>query len=131
VVVGARVVRYAEVIRPRDDGPSVYLCVEPVDGRKQINGLVSLIQEQFEHDPFCERLFVFSNKRRDRCRIVYWERSGFVMWLKKLERERFAWPRAHEHDGLLTLDVAQLNLLLDGYDIWRMRPHPRLHYEVA
>lgn len=119
------------MIRPRDDGPEVYLCVTPVDGRKQINGLVALIQSHLELDPFSERLFVFVNKRRDRCRIVYWEGSGFVMWLKKLERERFAWPRADDHEDALSLPAEQLNRLLDGYDIFKLRPHRRLHYEVA
>lgn len=119
------------MIRPRDEGRSVYLCVEPVDGRKQINGLAALVQDHLELNPFSEQLFVFTNKRKDRCRILYWERSGFVLWLKRLEKDRFAWPRAGEHDGVVTLEARQLNLLLDGYDIWRMRPHQRLYYEVA
>ncbi len=119
------------MIRPRDDAPQVYLCVEPVDGRKQINGLVHLVQDHLEFNVFSEQLFVFTNKRKDRCRILYWERSGFVLWLKRLEKARFAWPRAGEHEGVVTLEAAQLNLLLDGYDIWRMRPHQRLYYEVA
>ncbi len=119
------------MIRPRDEGAQVYLCVQPVDGRKQINGLVSLIQSELELNPFCEQLFVFINKRKDRCRIVYWEGSGFVMWLKKPERERFAWPKADEHDKVLPLPPEQLNRLLDGYDVFRYRPHQRLYFEVA
>ena len=54
-----------------------------------------------------------------------------MLWLKRLEKDRFAWPRGGEHDGVITLEARQLNLLLDGYDIWRMRPHQRLYYEVA
>ena len=119
------------MIRPREDGPQVYPCVEPVDGRKQINGLAQLVQDQLELNPFAEQLFVFTNKRKDRCRILYWERSGFVLWLKRLEKDRFPWPRAGGHEATVTLEPAQLNLLLDGYDIWRMRPHRRLYYEVA
>ena len=72
---------------------------------------------------------------RNRCPawagIRNWERSGFVLWLKKLEKDRFAWPCAGEHEAVVTLEPAQLNLLLDGYDVWRMRPHQRLFYEVA
>lgn len=119
------------MIRPRDEGPAVYLCVEPVDGRKQINGLAELVQDHLALNPLNEQLFVFINKRKNRCRILYWERSGFVLWLKRLEKDRFAWPRGGEHDGVVTLEARQLNLLLDGYDIWRMRPHQRLYYEVA
>ena len=57
------------MIRPHDDGPLVYLCVEPVDGRKQINGLAALVQDTLQMNPFSEQLFVFTNRRRDRCRI--------------------------------------------------------------
>ena len=66
----------AFVIRPREDGPRVFLCVEPVDRRKQINGLSQLVQDHLELNPFSEQLFMFINKRKDRCRILNWERSG-------------------------------------------------------
>jgi transposase len=119
------------MIRPHDGGPLVYLCVEPVDGRKQINGLATLVQDTLQMNPFSEQLFVFSNRRRDRCRILYWERSGFVLWIKRLEKARFAWPRIGADDAVVTLAPKQLNLLLDGYNIWAMRPHEQLFYEVA
>jgi transposase len=119
------------MIRPSDSGPLVYLCVAPVDGRKAINGLALLVQDTLELNPFCEQLFVFTNRRRDRCKILYWERSGFVLWLKRLDKARFAWPKAGEHEAVLTLEASQLNLLLDGYNIWQMRPHERLLYEVV
>ena len=114
------------MIRPANDGIEVYLCVEPVDFRKQINGLATLVQDALALDAFSEHLFVFTNRRRTQCRILYWERSGFVMWQKRLERERFAWPK--RTDTVVNLTGAELNLLLDGYDIWRMRPHPTLAY---
>ena len=71
-------------------------------------------------------LFVFTNRRRTQCRILYWERCGFVLWQKRLERARFAWPR--RADAMVNLSGAQLNSLLDGYDLWRMRAHQQLHY---
>ncbi len=114
------------MIRPANDGIEVYLCVEPVDFRKQINGLATLVQDALALDAFSEQLFVFTNRRRTQCRILYWERSGFVMWQKRLERERFAWPK--RTDTVVNLTGAELNLLLDGYDIWRMHPHPTLAY---
>ena len=114
------------MIRPANDGIEVYLCVEPVDFRKQINGLATLVQVELGLDAFSEQLFVFSNRRRTQCRILYWERSGFVMWQKRLERERFAWPK--RTDTVVNLTGAELNLLLDGYDIWRVRAHQTLHY---
>lgn len=104
----------------------MFLCVEPVDFRKQINGLATLVQDALSMNPFSAQLFVFTNRRRSQCRILYWERSGFVMWQKRLEKQRFAWPR--RGDATVNLTGAELNLLLDGYDIWRMRPHQALRY---
>ena len=104
----------------------MYVCVEPVDFRKQMNGLATLVQDVLAMDPFSAQLFAFTNRRRTHCRILYWERSGFVMWQKRLERERFAWPK--RDDTTVTLTGAELNLLLDGYDIWHIHPHQRLAY---
>ncbi len=54
-----------------------------------------------------------------------------MLWLKRLDKARFAWPRVGEHESVITLEASQLNLLLDGYNIWQMRPHERLRYEVV
>jgi transposase len=114
------------MIRPAREGVEVYLCVEPVDFRKQIAGLATLVQSQLAMNPLSSQLFVFTNRNRRQCRILAWERSGFVMWQKKLERERFAWPK--RTDTVVSLSGVELNLLLDGYDIWRVEPHQTLHY---
>ena len=114
------------MIRPPDEGVEVYLCVEPVDLRRQINGLATLVQDTLALDPFSQQLFIFTNRRRTQCRILYWERTGFVLWTKRLEKARFAWPK--HTDTALTLSGRELNLLLDGYDIWRFRPHETLRY---
>ncbi len=117
------------MMRPPSDGVAVYLCLDPVDFRKQINGLAALVQEVLALDPFSEQLFVFTNRRRDRVKVLYWERSGFVLWMKRLERERFHWPRG---DGAtMTLSGQQLNWLLDGFDLARWRPHRRLHFDAV
>lgn len=115
------------MMRPPNDGVAVYLCLDPVDFRKQINGLAALVQDTLSHDPFGEALFVFTNRRRDRVKVLYWEASGFVLWMKRLERERFHWPRG---EGLsVTLTGQQLNWLLDGFDLSRWQPHRRLEYQ--
>ena len=98
------------MIRPAHHGIEGWLCVEPVDFRKQIMGLATLVQDQLSMDPFSSQLFVFTNRRRTQCRILYWERCGFVLWHKRLERERFAWPR--HGDAVVSLTGAQLNFLL-------------------
>jgi transposase len=118
--------RGAAVIRPTGDGLEIYLCVEPVDFRKQAAGLATLVQDALALDPFSSQLFVFTNRRRSQCRILVWERAGFVLWSKRLEKARFAWPR--RSDTVVTLSVRDLNLLLDGYDIWRFQPHQTLRY---
>lgn len=105
----------------------VYLCRNPVDFRKQINGLSALVQEQLQHDPFSEALFVFINRGRNRLKILYWERNGFCLWLKRLEKNHFAWPR-HLDDDLVCIEEEQLQWLLAGFDVWRHPPHPRLTF---
>jgi len=117
------------MMRPSNELPVVYVCTEPVDFRKQINGLAALVQEELELDPFNQHLFVFTNARRNRCKVLYWERSGFVLWQKRLERERFYWPRAE--GGLMTLTGQELNWLLDGFDLSRWRPHRALTFSAV
>lgn len=114
------------MMRPSNDLPLVYLCRDAVDFRKGINGLAVLVEETLQLDPFSEHLFVFCNRNRNRIKILYWERNGFCLWQKRLERDRFAWPR--DDEALVTLTGKQLNWLLDGVDLWALRPHKRLAY---
>lgn len=114
------------MIRPAGDELEVFVCVEPIDFRKQIPGLATLVQDILELNPFSSQLFVFTNRRRSHCRILYWERTGFVLWTKRLEKERFAWPK--RTDTVVSVSVQELNLLLDGYDVWRFQPHETLRY---
>lgn len=114
------------MMRPANDLPLVYLCRDAVDFRKGINGLAVLVEETLQLDPFSEQLFVFCNRNRNRVKILYWERNGFCLWQKRLERDRFAWPR--DDKVLVTLTGKQLNWLLDGVDLWALRPHKRLAY---
>ena len=115
------------MIRPGLDVGAVYLYVPPVDMRKSINGLAVLVETALGLDPFAEALYVFSNRRRDRLKILAWDRSGFVLYYKKLERERFHWPRSE--DSQLMLTARQLDWLLEGYNLALMRPHASLRYE--
>jgi transposase len=113
------------MMRPANTLPVVYVCVAPVDFRKGINGLAVIVEQGLVLNPFCEHLFVFCNRRRDRVKILYWEQSGFCLWQKRLEQARFYWPQAAPGEPL-TITGQQLNWLLDGYDISRLRPHKRL-----
>lgn len=115
------------MIRPGVELSEIYICTEAVDFRKQINGLAALVQDELSLDPFSEHLFVFTNRRKDRVKMLYWERNGFVLWMKRLERERFRWPRGES--PTVRLSGQELNWLLDGFDLAQWRPHQRLDYQ--
>ena len=103
-----------------DPGLKVYLHREAVDWRKAINGLALLVEQEMKLDPFAPALFIFSNRRRDRIKILLWERTGFWLMIKRLEADRFKWPKETE---VVTLSVEQLHWLLAGIDLTAMRPH--------
>jgi transposase len=113
-------------MRPVQD-VEVYLCREPVDFRKAINGLSILVEESLGLDPFAARLYVFRNRKGDRVKVLYWERNGFVLWQKRLERDRFPWPEG-EREAVVTMTGRELNWLLDGIDLFRLKPHAALSY---
>ena len=104
------------MMRPSADLPAVYLCREAIDFRKGINGLAVLVEAVLTLDPFSAQLFVFCNRRRDRIKILYWERNGFCLWQKRLERDKFPWPRSEGAARAIT--VEQLRMLLAGIDFW-------------
>ncbi len=71
-------------VRPPDDGDvTINVCLDPVDFRMGINGLSVLIEASLKYDPFSRNLFCFTNKRRNQIKVLYWERSGFCLWLKE------------------------------------------------
>ncbi len=107
---------------------AVYLCREPVDFRKSIGGLSALIEQSLEMNPFGGSLHVFINSRRDKIKALYWHRNGFCLWYKRLERERFAWPTGCA-GPTQTVTLQELEWLLEGFDLWRSRPHKTLHFD--
>lgn len=117
------------MLRPDREIECVYLHRAPVDMRKQIDGLAILAKEVLRRDPMSGAMFAFINARRNKLKLLVWERNGFIVWYKRLEQHRFHWPRG-AGDEVLTLSGEQLNWLLDGYDVWRMKPHEVLHFSV-
>ena len=91
----------------------VYICCGATDMRKQINGLMTLVQENFSMDPFSEALFVFCNKKRDRLKILEWDGDGFWLYFKRLERGHFRWP-AEGDTATMVLNVKELSYLVEG-----------------
>lgn len=82
---------------------------------ENINGLAALVQHELGLDPFACAVYVFTNRRRDRVRILGWSRNGFWLLHKRLEQERFVWPRRCPQ--VVQLTVQQLHWLLDGIDL--------------
>lgn len=91
----------------------VYICCGPTDMRKQINGLMTMVKENFFLDPFSEALFVFCNRSRDRIKILEWDGDGFWLYFKRLERGRFRWP-AEADDNIMVLKSEELSYLIEG-----------------
>lgn len=94
----------------------IYLAVEPVDMRKQFNGLWTVAVEQLKEDPFQGALFLFSNKRRDRLKILYWDGTGVWVFAKRLEKGRFSWPVGSDTRKLVLAPEA-FGMLLGGIDL--------------
>lgn len=107
---------------------SVYLCQEPVDFRKGANSLALWVEQVLRLDPFGEQLVVFRNRRCTAVKLLYWERNGFCLWQKRLERERFHWPTLTAGQTTVSLSGEQLGWLLDGYNLNAWQPHRRLRY---
>lgn len=98
----------------------IYLAAEPVDLRRSIDGLSALVAAA-GHDVYSGHLFVFGGRRRDRIKILAWDRGGFVLYYKRLESGRFRWPAIAEGAREIELDATQLAMLLDGIDVKRVR----------
>lgn len=92
----------------------IYVATGPTDLRRSVDGLSAIVRESFGLDPLSGHLFLFRNRRCDRVKILVWDRSGFWVLYKRLERGTFAWPE--EGAEVLELEAAQLQLLLSGAD---------------
>jgi transposase len=104
----------------------IFVATQPVDGRKGVDSLGTMVRSVFAHDPLTGHLYVFFCKRSDRVRVVYWDRNGFAMWTKRLECGRF--HARFSEDGRLSvsaLEAAELALILEGIDLAGARRRPR------
>ena len=111
------------------DVGAVYLHRAPVDFRKSINGLSVIVESEMALSPLSGALFVFCNKKCDKLKLLYWDRTGFALWYKRLEQAKFRWPR-RMLEAVIELDEEKLHWLLQGYDITKMQPHAALHYQT-
>ena len=102
----------------------VFVAVAPTDMRKSFDGLVGLAQSVIRRDPLSGHLFVFFNRRCTMMKSVYWDRNGYCLVAKRLERGTFILPDANE-DGVVELEAAELALILEGIDLTHARRRPR------
>ena len=107
----------------------VYLHREAIDFRKSINGLAAVVEHELGRDPFAAAVYVFGNRRRDRIKLLGWDRNGYWLLHKRLEADRFVRPR--ESKQVIELTVQQLHWLLEGIDLAAMRGHEIIHYKHA
>ena len=108
----------------------IHVAVEPVDMRKSFDGLAAVTREHIRLDPMSGHLFVFRNKRRTLMKLLFWDRTGFVILAKRLSRGTFRLPvEVSEGTKVLELEAAQLGLMLEGLDLrgakQRRRWHPK------
>jgi transposase len=105
----------------------VFLHRDPVDMRKGINGLLAIIQIAQMGDWKSNALFVFCGKRRHTLKVLYFDRTGFCLWMKRIERDRFRWPKSEQN--VVKMSPEQLDFLLEGYDLSKMKPFAKLQIE--
>lgn len=99
---------------------SVLVCREAVDMRKSIDGLAAIVRDRLERVICGRHLFVFVGRRRDRIKVLYYDRTGYALWYKRLERARFPWPKAG--GAVVEVPPELFGYLLDGIDVF-VKPH--------
>ena len=105
----------------------VYLALGVTDMRKSINTLSILVQEQMGGDLFSGSLFAFCNRKRDIVKVLFWDRNGFCLFEKRLEKDRFRWPEKSEE--VMRLTQRELMWLLDGLEVSPVGVHEELEFE--
>ena len=99
----------------------IFIGSTPIDMRKSIDGLMSIVQEELAEDAYSGHLFVFVSRRCDRVKILTWDKGGFVLVYKRLERGQFKLPHMDASTMAVEIDATQLTMLLDGIDFGRVR----------
>ena len=109
----------------------VYLCARPCDMRKSFDGLHALVTDSLKLDAFAGHLFVFANRRRDRVKILYWDRDGFAVWAKRLEQGTYAMPFEGGEESRREITAQELGALLSGIDLSQAKRRKRYQRRIA
>ncbi len=113
---------------PLPSNTRVYLAAGNTDMRKEINGLSVLVESTLELDPFSGHLFAFCNRRRTVMKILFWDRNGFALFQKRLEKHRFKWPESPKE--VMEITSRDFAFLLEGLDLRAVRPHGDLRFST-
>lgn len=105
-------------------GLRVCLAAQPADLRRSFEGLALLVRGALQEDERSSQIFVFTNKRRDRIRMLYWDGTGLWLMTKRLEQGTFAWPKVPEGAAKIALRAEALEMLLSGIDLKGARLRP-------
>jgi transposase len=109
----------------------IYLALQPVDFHKQAYGLAVLVKQVVGCVPNEGRaLFVFTNRRKTALNILYWDTTGFALWWKGLEKDRFRWPK-NCSEAAQTITASELKLLLQGIDLAKIKKHAPVDFSVT
>ena len=103
------------------DADRYYIVLGYTDLRLGINGLANLVQSQYQLDPFTKSMFLFCGRKADRYKALYWDKDGFVLLYKRLEKGRYQWPRTAQE--VQELSLQQLRWLMEGLSIYQPRAH--------
>ena len=101
--------------------PEVFLYRDFVDFRKSINGLSLIVEQQMLLSSLNGSVYVFCNKGRDKLKVLYWDKTGFALWYKRLEKDKFKWPQKL-NAASMSLTEQQLHWLFDGFDVLGHQP---------
>jgi transposase len=109
----------------------VYLCLSPTDMRRSFDGLHALVRDHLQLDAFAGHLYIFSNRRKDRLKVLYWDRDGFAVWAKRLEEGSFAIPSAEPGSTRIEITTEELGAVLSGIDLQQASRRKRYRRTAA
>jgi transposase len=109
----------------------VYLCLTPTDMRRSFDGLHALVRDHLQLDAFAGHLYIFSNRRKDRLKVLYWDRDGFAVWAKRLEEGSFAIPSGEAGSTRIEITTEELGAVLSGIDLEQAARRKRYRRDAA
>ena len=103
----------------------IFIATSPVDCRKSHDGLAALVEQLMLEKPLSGNLFVFTNKRADRIKLLYWDGDGYAFWYKRLEKGSFRLPKAAENATRIEISAIDLSMILSGIDLASVKRQKR------